>query len=227
MLTHRLAAYWDSPAGVQRTLDADEVTFAERLAWLDVLRRHLKAGGRRLQVLDVGTGTGYMARLLAELNHQVTALDLSTPMLAAARQHTDSAATLIAWRQGDALAPNFPDHSFDVVVARYLLSVLTQPLEALQAWRHVLKPDGRLLIVEDHLADAEDRTAAKVIHSRAPTTLRALPFAQVSPDDLADFIRLAGYTQVNQSQLAGQLERRRQRGWRTYRLGYALVVAQP
>lgn len=226
MLEQRLAAYWASPAGVQRTLDSATMTFAERLAWLDVLRRHLKAGGRRLHVLDVGAGTGYMARLLAQLSHQVTALDLSTPMLAAARQQTDSAETLIAWRQGDALALEFPDDHFDVVVARHVLTVLAQPVKALREWQRILKKDGRLLLIEDYLTSAADRSAAQLLRGPLPAVLRTLPLAQASPADLADFARLAGFTHVTQTPLRGQLERQKQRGWRVYRLGYTLVIAQ-
>ena len=227
MIDAELAAYWDSAETVKHwPADARHDPVAH-LAWLDVLRRNLRGGGRHLQVLDVGTGTGWMARLSAELHHQVIGLDQSAAMLAAAQQDLDSAENPVRWVRANALKLEFPDQHFDAITARFVLSVLSQPTTALREWLRVLKPDGRLTLMEDGLTDEADRAAAQAWHIGRPAVLRELPLAQATPEDIADFARLAGYQQIEVGRLAGQLERQFRRGRREYRLGYSLVVAQP
>lgn len=55
---------------------------AEAAAWKEMLAGAL--GGSPLKVLDVGTGTGFLAALLAELGHYCLGVDLSPKMLAIA-----------------------------------------------------------------------------------------------------------------------------------------------
>lgn len=93
-------------------------------------------------VLDVGTGSGHVARLLAELGHRVTGIDLSPGMLEIARGHaaTDSHPPLFL--DGDAVDPDFPEASFDAVVGRYVMWTLRDPEAAVARWLRVLRPGG-------------------------------------------------------------------------------------
>jgi len=58
----------------------------ERDAWKRLLRSAI-GNGRKLKVLDVGTGTGLVALMFAEMGHEVTGIDLSDAMLAQAREN--------------------------------------------------------------------------------------------------------------------------------------------
>ncbi len=226
-----IAHYWENPQVIAHWQTATQhLELPEKLAWLDVLRRHLPTSGRRstLHILDIGTATGWLARLLAELGHQVTAIDQSAGMLVAARSHTLNTPHPIAYAPGDARALIYPDQTFDVVAARYVLSALARPDQALREWGRVLKPTGRLLILEDHLATPEDQAAAQALPSLNQATLTPLsrlPLALASPEDVSDFVRLTGFTQVTLRRLAGQLLRRGQRRGRRYTLAYTLVTA--
>jgi ubiquinone/menaquinone biosynthesis C-methylase UbiE len=75
--------------------------------------------GRR--VLDVGTGTGRAALLLARHGAVVTGIDPSAEMLAVARRRAHEEGAAIEFREGDAHALAFPDQSFDVVVSLRVL----------------------------------------------------------------------------------------------------------
>jgi ubiquinone/menaquinone biosynthesis C-methylase UbiE len=89
-------------------------------AQADVLREF--AGplrGRR--VLDVGTGTGRAALLLAREGAIVVGIDASEEMLAVARQRAADGHAQVSFAQGDAHAIGFPDRSFDVVVSLRVL----------------------------------------------------------------------------------------------------------
>jgi ubiquinone/menaquinone biosynthesis C-methylase UbiE len=74
-----------------------------------------------VSILDVGTGTGRAARLLAHRGARVTALDASSEMLAAARQRAAAEGVDISFVTGDAHALDFADRSFDVVVSLRVL----------------------------------------------------------------------------------------------------------
>jgi SAM-dependent methyltransferase len=68
-------------------------------------------------VLDVGTGTGRAALLLARGGAQVTAVDASTEMLAVARRRAAAEGVAVRFLVGDAHALEFDDRSFDVAVS--------------------------------------------------------------------------------------------------------------
>jgi ubiquinone/menaquinone biosynthesis C-methylase UbiE len=73
------------------------------------------------EILDVGTGTGRAALLLAHGAARVTAIDASEEMLAIARQRAAAEFVNVKFLKGDAHALQFPDRSFDVSVAFRLL----------------------------------------------------------------------------------------------------------
>jgi ubiquinone/menaquinone biosynthesis C-methylase UbiE len=73
------------------------------------------------EMLDVGTGTGRAAFVLALGGAHVTAVDASEEMLAVARQRAADQFLKITFQQGDAHALDFPDRSFDAVVSFRML----------------------------------------------------------------------------------------------------------
>lgn len=117
-----------------------------RQLWMDLFTQTLPPGP--LDVLDVGTGSGYVAILLAELGHRVTATDLAEDMLDHARHHAAQIANAPLVMTGDAVAPDFPEASFDVLTNRYLMWTLREPAHALATWHRVLRPGGLLALVD-------------------------------------------------------------------------------
>jgi SAM-dependent methyltransferase len=75
--------------------------------------------GRR--IIDVGTGTGRAALLLARRGAQVTGVDASAEMLAVARQRAAADDVRVTFERGDAHALPFADRSFDVGVSLRVL----------------------------------------------------------------------------------------------------------
>jgi SAM-dependent methyltransferase len=115
-----------------------------RRAWTDRLRAWLP--GRSSDVLDLGCGTGSLSLLAAEQGHRVTGVDLSPAMvdLARAKLAGRDAAFLV----GDAAAPPVGEQRFDVVLVRHVLWALPDPGRALRNWRELLRPGGRLVLIE-------------------------------------------------------------------------------
>ena len=101
--------------------------------------------GKGLSILDVGCGTGEMSRMLAEMGHKVTGIDLSEKMLAVAKAKALPGAE---FRLGDAEKPPFDEGTFDAVVTRHVLWTLPHPEKALEGWRKVLKPGGVCVVID-------------------------------------------------------------------------------
>ncbi len=122
-------------------------SYQEKQAWLQILSGALDHK-TKLRVLDVGTGTGALALLLAEMDHEVFGVDLSDQMLIKAREKAQKGNLKVDFRVGDAEAPPFEKESFDVIVSRHVLWTLPNPENAVQAWKNLLKPRGRVVIID-------------------------------------------------------------------------------
>jgi ubiquinone/menaquinone biosynthesis C-methylase UbiE len=104
------------------------------------------------RVLDVGCGTGYFARLLAQTigpEGSVVGVDAAPEMVAHAASRSRSAANL-TFEVGNAVALNFPDSSFDVVVSSLTMHHLAaaDQLPAMGEISRVMRPGGTVLIAE-------------------------------------------------------------------------------
>jgi ubiquinone/menaquinone biosynthesis C-methylase UbiE len=99
-------------------------------------------------VLDLATGTGFVALIAAGLGHDVTGIDLAEPMLKEARAAASQRKLSITFVPGDVVAPAFAPASFDAVISRHLFWTLRDPGAALVAWRRLLKPGGRAIVID-------------------------------------------------------------------------------
>lgn len=100
------------------------------------------------RVLDVGTGTGLMALLAAELGHDVTGLDVSEAMLDQARRKARELHLDVRWDVGDAEDPPYAPGTFDILVSRHLVWTLLHPGETLEAWSTLVRPGGLVAILD-------------------------------------------------------------------------------
>ncbi|MBC7872041.1 MAG: class I SAM-dependent methyltransferase [Chitinophagaceae bacterium] len=117
-------------------------------AWKGLLSRFLPLG--KASVLDIGCGTGSLSLVLAGLGFEVTGIDFSPEMIAQAEAKALNSPSLITFKLMDAAFPQFPSQHFDAIVCRHLLWILPQIGQVLQRWVHLLKPDGRLLLIEGY-----------------------------------------------------------------------------
>jgi ArsR family transcriptional regulator len=100
-------------------------------------------------VIDFGTGTGRMLALFAGKARRVEGIDLSHQMLTVARSKLEEAGVGNASvRHGDATATPYPDQCASLVIIHQVLHFLDDPGRALNEAARVLKPGGRLVVVD-------------------------------------------------------------------------------
>ncbi len=102
----------------------------------------------KLKILDVGTGTGFIALRLAELGHKVVGVDFSKNMLKIAEKKAEKAGLKIEFIQGDAEKLPFRDGSFDAVICRHLLWTLPNPQKAVAEWSRIVREGGKVVVIE-------------------------------------------------------------------------------
>jgi 2-polyprenyl-3-methyl-5-hydroxy-6-metoxy-1,4-benzoquinol methylase len=96
-------------------------------------------------ILDVGTGTGRAALLLARGGATVTAVDASSEMLAVARRRAAEEGAPVRFLAGDAHALDFPDRSFDVAVS---LRVIMHTPQWQQCIAELCRVAERLVVID-------------------------------------------------------------------------------
>jgi ubiquinone/menaquinone biosynthesis C-methylase UbiE len=144
----QVAAHWNRRAAhFDEDFGHSVRTAAERAAWDRILDLVL-AGKGPLDALDVGCGTGFLALELAARGHRVTGVDFAPAMIAQARDKAAAQGLPIRFEEADAEALPFPAGSFDLVVSRHLLWTLPHPEMAIDEWIRVLRPGGRLAVID-------------------------------------------------------------------------------
>jgi len=164
------------------------------------------------RVLDSCCGTGDLALACVRTGGQVTGLDFSERMLGRAREKSSE----VDWVRGDALALPFEDSSFDSATVGFGVRNLADLEAGLRELRRVLRPGGRLGILEitrprgvlapfyrlwfDGVVPALGRVLpGGSAYTYLPASVRRFP----GPEDLAALLRAAGFEDVRYRRFAG------------------------
>ena len=133
------AADYDAPTD-HGLLDPDV-----RAAWRRLLLGLLPAAPAR--VAEMGCGTGTLTVLLADEGYAVDGVDFSPEMLRRAEVKAEGREQ-VRFVEGDASRPPLDDAGYDVVLSRHVLWAMSDPADALRRWAGLLRPGGRLVLVE-------------------------------------------------------------------------------
>ena len=207
-----VAAMFD---GVAKRYDIvnDILSLGRTKAWRSAATKVI-APTSGMKILDLAAGTGSSSEPLAKAGADVTAADFSEGMIAAGRK----ARPHLNFVKADALNLTFPDNTFDLLTISFGLRNTENTAKALAEARRVVKPGGRLVVVE-----FSSPTFAPFRAIYMNYLMRALPFiarkTSSNPDAyiyLAESIRAwpdqkalaaqivdAGWTQVGWKNLTG------------------------
>jgi ubiquinone/menaquinone biosynthesis C-methylase UbiE len=136
---------------------------------------------------DLGCGNGELARTIAPFVQRVIGVDASPAMLEAARTR---AATHIEFREGALEQLPIANSELDVALLFLVLHYVVDPLVALQEAARVLKPGGRLLIV-DMMPHDQDELRESMGHL----------WPGFAPDQIVNWLSAAGFARVQQTAL--------------------------
>jgi ubiquinone/menaquinone biosynthesis C-methylase UbiE len=136
---------------VQRLYDGEADRYDRGIAWTE---RWLFTGGRQWvcsrahgDVLEIAVGTGRNLPYYAA-DVRLTGVDVSSAMLALARQRAEELGRQIDLRLGDAQMLEFPGASFDTLVCTLALCTIPDPSRAVLEAARVLRPGGQLVLLE-------------------------------------------------------------------------------
>ena len=142
-------------------------------------------------MLDLGTGTGRMLELVASRADRAIGVDQSPAMLNVARSRLERAGLRnVILRQGDIYALPVERDRHDLVIIHRVLHYLDDPARAVREAARVLRPGGRLIVV-DFAPHAHEFLREQHAHRR-------LGF---DATEIADFMRLAGLDPIEHRDL--------------------------
>ena len=220
-LLNQVTDYWTQRALGYSQHNQQELASQSLQKWQQMLLSQLPnqlATQRPLTIVDMGTGPGFMAILMAQAGHRVIGVDATTEMLQQAQQNALAQQVQIEWLQGDVQQLPLADESVDCVISRNLTWNLQNPAQAYAEWYRVLKKGGTLinfdanwylylfdkshekgfladrantarLQIEDHYANTDTR-AMEAIARQLPLSQQARPAWDKAQ------LRQLGFTQI-------------------------------
>ena len=148
VVKQQVAAHWNRrAASFDEDFGHSIRSPAERAAWDRILDLVLR-GRVGLDALDLGCGTGFLCFELVARGHRVTGVDFAPAMLAEARRKAAQRGVAVRFEEADAERLPFPPASFDLAISRHLLWTLPHPEAAIDEWIRILRPGGRLIVVD-------------------------------------------------------------------------------
>ncbi|WP_404369333.1 class I SAM-dependent methyltransferase [Corallococcus coralloides] len=161
---------WNGPAGH---------AWVENQAVIDAMFKPLEdllveavAEGSARRVLDVGCGTGSTTLAVARrlgAEGRCTGIDISEPMLAAARARAEQEGTPARFIRANAQLHTFEPASFDMIISRFGVMFFEDPVQAFANLRHAARSGARLLAIawrspsENPFMTTAERAAAPLL----------------------------------------------------------------
>ena len=144
-LSSRIEKYWSRRAEGYGETRRHELACDKTSLWLAEILPHLPVAQRPLHILDVGTGAGFFAILLAQQGHCVCGVDMSQAMLDEGAALAQQVGCVVTFQHMDACCLEFETARFDAVISRNLTWTLPNAAAAYGEWYRVLRPGGVLL----------------------------------------------------------------------------------
>lgn len=153
------------------------------------------------KVLECAAGTGMLSAVVAERCNNLVATDFSPKMIKRAEKNC-STYNNIKFELADIMTLEYPDNSFDKVVAGNVIHLLDEPIKALAELNRVCKPDGMLIIPTYMNRDKsnKEKSFANAVGKAGADFKR-----QFNVDSYLEFFKDAGYSDVKVQVAEGRI----------------------
>ncbi len=135
---------WNAWAPNYDDYHKDELAAENLDLWRSVLKRVIAAPAGS-KVLDIGTGTGFLSVMAAELGYDSYGIDLSEQMLDYAKMHSAERKAPVTLIHGDGDRLPFEDGTFAAVMNSRVLWTCVDPVASLREWMRAAAPGGRII----------------------------------------------------------------------------------
>ncbi len=135
----KIEKYWDERASIfDKEHDTEDIN-----AWISCLER-LLGTDKNKSVLDLGTGTGFLANMTAKIGYLTIGIDLSKEMMSYAVRHAGSIDANAVYMEGSALDLPFMNNTVDYIMNARLIWTIVEPDDSIKEWLRVIKPGGKI-----------------------------------------------------------------------------------
>jgi SAM-dependent methyltransferase len=161
-LQERINTFWNWRGNTRQPGGLAIRNDQELKVWMEVLQDWLPPTPG--DVVDLGTGQGFLALVLAAFGHRVRGFDVAEAQLDRAREFAASVPNPPEFAVGDAIEPPLEPSSVDVLANRNILWTLLDPPRAFRNWYAALRPGGRLIAFHG-IANADSSTVTPEVRS--------------------------------------------------------------
>ncbi len=193
-IKEKIRAFWDNSHQNYDAVAAHGVhSEAEKVMWREGMESLLGPAGaqRSLKILDIGTGTGFLALLLAEMGYRVIGADWAASKIQQAKEKAAASKSPVHFEVQDAEKLTLESNAFDAVVSRHVLWTLSEPYAAALEWVRVAKPGGKVIVDIPRMGSHSGN------HHFGAEIGKSLPFYNgANPERIVEMLQKAGLTNV-------------------------------
>jgi ubiquinone/menaquinone biosynthesis C-methylase UbiE len=144
-----ITQHWnDRATSYQSNINKDFMAPKNYARWQELITSILGTQDN-LTILDAGCGPGVLSHILANHgNHRIIAADISESMVRKARGNLADWSDRVDFLCQDITELSLPDEHFDLIISRYVLWTVPYPERALTEWHRLLKPGGKIAIID-------------------------------------------------------------------------------
>lgn len=193
----KIEAYWDKRSD---SFDADHDT-EDLQAWMEALECLLGSDKNR-NVLDLGTGTGFLANMTARLGHSTIGIDISKEMMNFGVKHAKTVGSDAIFMEGSVLELPFMDNTVDFIINSRLIWTLVEPDMAIKEWLRILKPGGKMMCF-NRMKEGVGLNIGKVNIYEDEEVDKQLAIKGARMEELRDLLERNGLVDVQIQKLSG------------------------
>lgn len=193
----KIGEYWDERSSA---FDKDHDT-EDIKAWSCALERLLGAD-RNKSVLDLGTGTGFLANITAKMGYSTIGLDISNEMMCYAVRHAKALQSNAVYMKGSALDLPFMDNTVDFIINARLIWTIVEPDVAIKEWLRVIRPGGTIFCFNRMLEGVGLTSKKENIYENEEVDQHLL-VKNARMDELIDLLARNGFEDVKIVKLPG------------------------